>query len=143
MIALDIPQGVVTFGSSVLAAIAVFGVAAFGFALSIHGRVRRLETQMEPLWSAVVEGSFQPIRNLSRPSNPMSPERWTFLLDKFESKRLTTDEAKELKKAFILKQEEVKKDNNTEAFHALKIGAAELSLQIMDKRRKKKAWWPW
>ena len=47
-ILLNIPQGVETFGSAVMAALVMLIGAAVGFALSIHGRVRALETMVTP-----------------------------------------------------------------------------------------------
>ncbi len=143
MILLDIPQGVVTFASSLLAAIGVIVVASFGFVLSIHGRVKRLETQIEPLWNGMTQAYGRQAQNFRAPGNPMLQERWESLLEKFGTNQLTLDEGEELREAFLAKQEEVKRDNDVDSLHTLQMCASILNVQLMEKGRKKKKWWPW
>ena len=128
MILLDIPQGVVTFASSFLAAIVVILVAAFGFALSLHGRLKKMETVVEPLdpyrlattdarmeilWE---EYKFEGIQNLRRgtspPGNPMLQERWDELLLKLERDELKDDEAEELLAALLKRRDQAKEEDD-------------------------------
>ena len=143
MIILHIPQGVITFGSSVMAALVFFLGAIFGFMLTQHGRVKRLETQMEPLWGGITKTYGQQTLNLNAPGNPMLQERWVSLLDKFGDDQLTLAEAEELLAALHAKQQEVKTNNDLEALRTVEICAGILKVQLMDKRRKKRRWRPW
>ena len=130
MIPLNIPQGVVTFASAILAAIATFVIAAIGFALSLHGRVRVLENDVlrsrphtdeipmlaartEILWE---EYKLEGIPNLRRgagpPGNPMLQERWDELLTKLEMDEISDDEAEELLAALLKRREQAKEEDD-------------------------------
>ena len=128
MIILDIPQGVITFASAFLAALSAIVVAAFGFIVSIHGRLKALETllapfdknrlaatdaRMEILWE---EYKKEGIPNLRRganpPGNPMLQERWDELLTKLEQGELPDDEAEELLAALLKRREQAKEEDD-------------------------------
>ena len=130
MIPLNIPQGVVTFASAILAAIATFVIAAIGFALSLHGRVKVLENDVqrnkphtdaipalaartEILWE---EYKLEGIPNLRRgatpPGNPMLQERWEELLTKLEQDEILDEEAQELLAALLKRREQAKEEDD-------------------------------
>ncbi len=132
MILLDIPQGVVTFGSAILASIILalvsLTIALFRVAVSLYGRLRALETnvrfmdpprvmetnaRMEILWEEYkIEGIPNLRRGTSPPGNPMLQERWDELLTKLERDELPDDEAKELLAALLKRREQAKEEHD-------------------------------
>ena len=136
MILLNIPQGVITFGSAILAsvilALVTLTIALFRVAISIHGRLTALETNVEQIKSYVDERrigtmdarmqiiweeyKLEGIPNLRRgadpPGNPMLQERWDELLIKLERDELIDDEAEELLAALLKRREQAKKEED-------------------------------
>ena len=130
MILLNIPQGVVTFGSAVMAALVMLVGAAVGFALSIHGRVRAMEAnarllrpytdrlpemvaKTEILWEEYkLEGISNLRRGATPPGNPMLQERWEELLTKLEQDEILDEEAQELLAALLKRREQAKEEDD-------------------------------
>ncbi len=136
IILLDIPQGVVTFGSAVLVAliafIATLAVVLFRFAISVHGRLKALETvatnlvgasapsrlatgeaRMEILWEQYLyEGIPNLRRRVGPPGNPMLQERWDELITKLERHELPDVEAEELLAAFLERREQAREEDD-------------------------------
>ena len=120
----------VTFASAVMAAIATFIIAAIGFALSIHGRVKALENDVqrnkphtdaiptlaartEILWEEYkLEGIPNLRRGASPPGNPMLQERWEELLTKLERDEILDEEAQELLAALLKRREQAKEEDD-------------------------------
>ena len=151
MLLLNIPQGVVTFASAVLAAIATFVIAAIGFALSLHGRVKVLENdvqrsrphteaiplviaRMEILWE---EYKLEGIPNLRRgadpPGNPMLQERWDELLTKLELDEISDNEAEELLAALLKRREQAKEEDDVVTNMLLGPGIVLTKWQLKEK----------
>ena len=136
MILLDIPQGVITFGSSFLAAVVVIIVAAFGFALSLHGRVKAVETmvtpndaerikttnaRMEILWERHLSGAPN-LTTVRPPENPMKQERWNELTNKLVQEELSDDEAEEFLSALLKREEQAQKEEDLGTLAVLEHG---------------------
>ena len=128
MILLDIPQGVVTIASAILAAITTFVIAAIGFAISLHGRLKALETdvqrnkphtdaipmliaRMEILWEEHLRG-MRNLGTVDSPENPMKQERWNELADKLAQDELSDDEAEEFLAALLKREEQARKEKD-------------------------------
>ena len=148
-ILLNIPQGVVTFGSAVMAGLVMLIGAAVGFALSIHGRVRALETKLEPidahqlattnarmeiLWEQYRYESMPRLRRtVSPPENPMLQERWDELIKKLEKKQLPDDEAEELLAAFLKRRDQALEEDDMETIMLLGHGIVLTKWQLKQK----------
>ena len=151
MILLNIPQGVVTIASAILAAIATFAIAAIGFALSLHGRVKALENDVQrsrphtdeiPILAARTEilweeYKLEGIPNLRRganpPGNPMLQERWDELLTKLERDELPDDEAEELLEALLKRREQAKEEDDVVTNMLLGPGIVLTKWQLKEK----------
>lgn len=147
MILLDIPQGVITFGSSFLAAIVVIIVAAFGFALSMHGRVKAVETlvtpsdaermkttnaRMEVIWEWYIQWARN-LRAMGAPENPMKQERWNELADKLHSEELSDEEAEEFLAALLKREEQAREEKDIAALAILGPGILLTRWQLKEK----------
>ena len=72
---------------------------------SIERRLTTLETQMDPLWNALKTNVSDWLQGLNPPGNPVTPERWQGLLQKFQDNTITPTEALELNNAMVEQQE--------------------------------------
>ena len=146
-ILLDIPQGVVTFGSAVMAALVMLIGAAVGFALSIHGRVRTLETRVTPndaermkttnarmeiLWELSRAGVLN-LGALESPRNPMEQERWNELTYKLHKDELSDEEAEEFLAALLKRQEQAREEKDKAALAILGPGILLTRWQLKEK----------
>ena len=163
-ILLNIPQGVVTFGSAVMAALVMLIGASVGFALSIHGQVRALESntnlhrpytnqlpemvaKTEILWDWYKQWAAN-LRMMGAPENPMKQERWNELADKLSRDEISDDEANEFLAALLKREEQAREEKDLAALVILgsgivlakwKLKEKELQEQFkeMDNRKKK------
>ena len=138
MILLNIPQGVVTFASAVLAAIATFVIAAIGFALSLHGRVKVLENDVQrskphtdeiPMLAARTEILWDRYRReapnlttVGSPENPMKQERWNELAEKLSQDEISYDEAEEFLAALLKREEQARREKDWGTMYILGSG---------------------
>ncbi len=136
MILLDIPQGVVTFASAVLAAIVLvmLTLATFGFRylFALQGRVSRFEAITEILWEEHLRG----VRNLGTvdsPENPMKQERWNELADKLAHEKLSDDEAEEFLSALLRREEQARKEKDRATIAILSHGIILTKWQLKEK----------
>ena len=149
MIILDIPQGVVTIASAIFAAIATFIIAAIGFAISLHGRLKALESdvqrsrphsdeiplltaRMEILWEEHLRG----VRNLGTvdsPENPMKQERWNELAHKLHKDELSDDEAEEFLAALLKREEQAREEKDRATIAILSHGIILTKWQLKEK----------
>ena len=164
MILLNIPQGVVTFGSAVMAALVMIIGAAVGFALSVHGRVRALEAnekhlrsytgqlleviaKTEILWDWYKHWAAN-LRVMGAPENPMKQERWNELADKLSRDEISEDETEEFLAALLRREEQAREEKDLAGLVILgsgiilakwKLKEKELQEQFkeMDNRKKK------
>ena len=137
-ILLNIPQGVVTFGSAVMAALVMLIGASVGFALSIHGRVKALETEgrrnrphtdqlpemiakTEILWDWYKQWATS-LRIMGAPENPMKQERWNELSDKLSQDEISYDEAEEFLSALLKREEQARDEKDLAALVILGSG---------------------
>ncbi len=147
MIILDIPQGVITFASAFLASLVAIVVAAFGFMLSIHGRLRAVETQVTPndaqqlkntnarmeiLWELYRTGILN-LGTLESPRNPMKQERWNELTYKLHKDELSDDEAEEFLAALLKREEQAREEKDLPALAILGPGIILTKWQLKEK----------
>ena len=147
MILLDIPQGVVTFAAAFLAGLATIVVAAFGFMLSIHGRLKVLETRLAPLdadwlymtnarmeilWERHKTGTLN-LGTLESPRNPMEQERWNELAYRLHKDELSDDEAEEFLAALLKREEQARDEKDRAALAILDHGIILTKWQLKKK----------
>ena len=147
MIILDIPQGVITFASAFLASLAAVVVAAFGFMLSIHGRLKAAETRVTPndaeqmratnarmeiLWELFRAGILN-LGTLESPRNPMKQERWNELTLKLHKDELSDGEAEEFLAALIRREEQAREEKDVAALAILGPGIILTKWQLKEK----------
>ena len=99
-------------------------------------RLTRLETQIEPYWDALRKVVADLLSTSVRPAgNPITPERWAFLLEKMKQNTLTLDEALELNNAMVEKQQEAIRDKDNAALIAIGLGLALLAVVLLGARK--------
>lgn len=153
LILLDIPPGVVTFASAILAAFVLvavsFGVWILRLLFSIQGRLTALETKLAPLepekvmeTNARMEILWEQYRiemmprlrqRVSPPENPMLKERWDELILKLEKNKLPDDEAEELLEAFLKRREQAMDADDVETIMLLGHGIVLTKWQLKEK----------
>ena len=140
---LDIPQGVVTFASAILAAVVVviLTIATLGFRIlfSIQGRLAALEPKVELIWDSFRKGQIPNLPGVPAPGNPMSQERWDELARKLDLEEISADEAKEFHAALLEKREQAIREKDTATLVIVGAGIAFTEWQIkeLDDRKKK------
>ena len=154
-ILLNIPQGVVTFGSAVMAALVMFIGASVGFALSIHGRVKALESDVQHsrshtdqlpemiaktqiLWDWYKQWATS-LRIMGAPENPMKQERWNELADKLSSDEISEDEAKEFLSALLKREEQAREEKDLAALVILGSGIILAKWKLKEKELKEQS----
>lgn len=153
LILLDIPPGVVTFASAILAAfvlvVVTFGVWVLRLLFSIQDRLTALETKLAPmepgkvmetnarmeiLWEQYrIEMMPRLRQRVSPPENPMLKERWDELIKKLERDRLPDDEAEELLEAFLKRREQAMDADDVETIMLLGHGIVLTKWQLKEK----------
>ena len=156
LVLLDIPQGVVTFASAVLAAfvLVIVTLASFGFRLlySIQGklavvktsmailerqdiprRVAALEPQVELIWPSFRHGQIPNLRGVPAPGNPMAQERWDELARKLDKEVLTEEEAREFHAALLERREQAIQEKDTATLVIVGAGIAFTEWQLKEK----------
>ena len=145
MILLDIPQGVVTLASAVLAAVitiaGTFGVAAVGVALSFQRRLTALEAEMRELRNNQRESRVLYPRNIDPPGNPMQQERWDELVKKLHLDLLSNDEAQELHGAFVQRHKQAREENDKVAMVLMRDAMRATEVQIHLAEIRNTSWW--
>ena len=151
MILLNIPQGVVTFGSAILAslilALVTLTIALFRVAISIHARLTALETKlddvdperikdtsirMDILWELYRAGTLN-IRTLESPRNPMKQDRWNELTYKLHKDELSDSEAEEFLAALLKREEQARDEKDIAALAILGPGIVLTKWQLKEK----------
>ena len=147
MILLDIPQGVTTFAAAFLAALATILIAVFGFMLSVHGRVKAVETtatpsdaqqmkitnaRMEIVWEWYIQWARN-LRAMGAPENPMQQERWNELADKLHQQELSDEEAEEFLAALLRREEQAREEKDIAALAILGPGIILTRWQLKEK----------
>ncbi len=147
LILLDIPQGVITFAAAILAALVTVLVAGFGFMLSVHGRVKAVETlvtpndaermkttnaRMEILWDWYIQWTRN-LRAMGAPENPMKQERWNELADKLHQQEISDDEAEEFLAALLKREEQAREEKDLAALAILGPGILLTKWQLKEK----------
>lgn len=145
MLLLDIPQGVVTLASAILAAwIAVagsFGVAVVGIALSFQRRLTAVEVELRELRNIQQESRFLYPRNIDPPGNPMKQERWDELLKKLELRLLSYEEAHELNAALKQRRRQAREENDKVAMALMSDALRSTEVQIHLADLQNTPWW--
>ena len=144
-ILLDIPSGVVTFASAILAAfvLVIVTLAGIGFRLlySTHGQVSELKSGVTDLQAADLPGrvsALEPqvslildfIRNgqlsnlpgVHAPGNPMAQDRWDELAGKLHREEITEEEAREFLAALLERREQAILERDTATLVILSAG---------------------
>ena len=121
--------------------------AAVGFALSIHGRVRTLETRVTPndaermkttnarmeiVWDWYIQWARN-LRAMGAPENPMKQERWNELADKLHKEELSDDEAEEFLAALLKREEQAREEKDLAALAILGPGIILTRWQLKEK----------
>lgn len=90
------------------------GAVIVGIAKGIsttNQRLTKLETKVE-LYSDSIKPVITQALIGKAPHNPISDERWKYLLNSFESNTLTLAEAKELRNGFIEREKKAKDEKD-------------------------------
>lgn len=151
LILLDIPPGVVTFASAILAAlvlvIVTFGVWVLRMLFSIRDRLTALETRLAPLEPEKVmetnarmailwEHHLIRAANLVAvrpPENPMKQERWDELTNKLVGQKLSDDEAEEFLAALLKREEQARQEKDVSTLAILGHGIVLTKWQLKEK----------
>ena len=102
---------------------------------SIEHRLAVLETKIELFWDALrgtVADNFS--QTFKAPGNPISQERWEYLLQKFKYNTLTQSEALELNNAFVEAQGEARQKSDNSSLLWLGLGLALIAGIMLSKR---------
>lgn len=145
MILLDIPQGVVTLASAVLAAVITvagsFGIVAVGVALSFQRRLTALEAEVRELRNNQRESRVPYPRNIDPPGNPMQQERWDELTKKLNLDLLSDDEAQELHAAFVQRHKQAREENDKVTMVLMRDAMRATEVQIHLAEIRNTPWW--
>ena len=90
-------------------------------------RLTRLETKVELFWDSIKPVISQALIGKA-PQNPISEERWEYLLNRFSSNTLTQAEALELREGFTEREKKAKEEKDAVTLLALGLGIALLAV---------------
>ena len=145
LIVLDIPSGVVTFASAILAALVlvIVTVASIGFRLlyamhgqvsemrsgvselqtaDLPGRVSALEPQVSLVLDFIRNGQLSNLPGVPAPGNPMSQHRWDELAGKLHREEISEEEAREFLAALLERREQAILEKDTATLVILGAG---------------------
>lgn len=101
--------------------------------LSIEHRLTKLETKVEPLYNGLTQLGVNTLMGVKAPGNPITQERYEYLLGKMGANSLSQNESLELNAALLELRKEAKDSNDL-----AKLLAVGLGLLILDTIMKKK-----
>lgn len=96
---------------------------------NMEKRVAILETKMELFWNSIKSNVTQTLFDKA-PKNPVSEERWQYLLKRFDSNTLAMEEAKELRSAFEEREKIAQKEKDSLTLLSIVLGLALLAVII-------------
>jgi hypothetical protein len=99
-------------------------------ALSTENRITKLETKIDLFWEHMRQIVGSALSGIKPKGNPISPERWQYLINKLQMNTLGTAEAQELNAAMIEQQEEAQKKNDQSTLLILGLGLALLAILL-------------
>ena len=99
-------------------------------ALSLEGRLSRLETQIEPFWDSLRNVVATALQSITPTGNPITPERWQYLVSQLQMNTLTASEADELNAAMLEQQEEAKQKKDQATLLIIGLGIALLAVLV-------------
>jgi len=124
---------VISEGVIALVAVITLAVTFAKGALKTEHRITILETKVELFWDKVRYLVASGLATLEPKGNPISPERWQYLVNKLQANRLNGEESQELNNAMIEQQAEAKKKNDQSALLILGLGLALLAVLLSKK----------
>lgn len=101
--------------------------------LSVERRLATLETKVEPYRDAFRQIVVSHLQGISPGGNPVSAERWQYLLSRFQNNILSLDEARELQAAFLEQQEQARRKNDSITLIAILLGLVLLAVLLKEK----------
>ena len=125
---LVITEGVIAL-VSVITLAAVFAKGA----IKLENRITRLETQIEPFWDAMRKAIASALMGITPKGNPVTPERWQYLVNRLQLNALSSAEAEELNNVMIERQTEARRNNDVAALLILGFGIALLAVLLAKK----------
>jgi len=100
----------------------------------VEKRLTRLETKIEPFWNNILKIVPDALINVRPMGDPMSPERWEYLVLRMKAQTLTPQEALELNNALVEQQEQARQENDQAALLILGISLALLAAIILGRK---------
>lgn len=123
----------ITEGVIALVAVITLAIVFAKGAIKLENRITRLETQIEPFWDAMRKAIAPALMGITPKGNPVTPERWQYLVNQLQLNALSSAEAEELNNAMIERQAEARRNNDVAALLILGFGIALLAVLLAKK----------
>lgn len=91
-------------------------------ALSVENRLTKLETRMEPFTEGLKALAIDALKGIKLSGNPVSPERYQYLLQRMNLNTLTQSEAQEFNTILLELQQEARQSNDLAKLLAVGLG---------------------
>lgn len=124
---------VITEGVIALVSVITLATVFAKGAIKLENRITRLETQIEPFWDTARKAIGDALMGIIPKGNPITPERWQYLVNRLQLNALSSVEAEELNNAMIEQQAEARRNNDTAALLVLGLGIALLAVLLAKK----------
>ena len=116
-------------GIGTAVSLCTLGLIVFKGVLGVESRLTKLETKVELFWDLARKVVVNTLSGRA-PGNPISVERWGYLLDRFDSNTLASQEAEELRQVFLERETKAKNERDIATLIAVGLGLALLAILL-------------